>query len=161
MRGDEAYKIFENTRLSRPEFCAMVGLSTGTLQGWKKRNASVLILPSYRDKILLIERALKAGRIPDDLPALMKELKEGSTSEKGVSNLNLSDVEPGFEFFPEEPSPNIDPKTDKTALHKTVKVYEEKIDKAMGHLSGLMEETMGIYWSLRELKKSLEELSKD
>lgn len=161
MNGKEAYKIFEDTRLSRPEFCAMVGLSTATLQGWKKRNADVTILPSYRDKILLIERALKAGRIPEDLPALMRELKEERPSEKGVSDLKLSDIEPGFEFPVEEDEPKVEPEIELARLRNTVKTLREKLEMAADRLSVLMEDTMDLNMSLKELKKILEALSKD
>lgn len=138
MKGKEAFKIFEDTRLSRKEFCDMVGVSVPTLQRWGNKGVDKNISPTVRDRVILAERACKAGKMsmlsgdapPPDRPGTSevpdRDDKSPLSAQKAV-------LDP-------DPAPEQEPVNRWGALEA---------------ISNLMDDVMDIYCTLKELKKNL------
>lgn len=153
MNGKEAYEIFEDSRLSRAEFCNMTGVSIPTLSRWGNKNSHCRLSQTSRDKVLLVERAVKAGKLPLEPETLFKEDSKSIPSQQ---DMEIKAIEPGYEWPLKKP----DLRAEVSSLREASKNLREKLEASVGRLFTLMEDTMDIYSSLKELKKELEALSK-
>lgn len=145
MKGKEAYEIFESTRLSRKEFCDMISVSTGTLQRWGKKGADTDVSSTIRDRVILAERACKAGKL---------SLEGAMFGEKPAPEVGPEPQTPEPLWAPTEfKQPRLSPEGEKNLKEALTGAPDLK---AVQGLSDVMEKTMDLYVSLKDLKKLLE-----